>query len=55
MQKQHFAELRQTLCLYIHVVVLLRCLQKMGKVVAKLESEGQSCPTLLRTHGLVAM
>ena len=25
-QNQHFAELRQKVCLYIHVVVLLRCL-----------------------------
>ena len=51
MQNQHFAELRQKICLYIHVVVLLRCLpsldgklecfvpKEMGKAVAKLESD----------------
>ena len=53
-QNQHFAELRQNVCLYIHVVVLLRYLRylpsldeklerfvtnQMGKAVAKLESD----------------
>ena len=49
-QNQHFEELRQKVCLYIHVVVLLRYLpsldgklkdlsQKMEKAVAKLESD----------------
>ena len=28
-QNQHFAELRQNVCLYIHVVVLLRCLPSL--------------------------
>ena len=46
-QNQHFAELRQKVCLYIHVVVLLRCLQsiesfvtkKKENMIAKLESD----------------
>ena len=50
-QNQHFAELRQKNCLYIHVVVLLTCLpsldgklerfvtKKVAKVIAKLESD----------------
>ena len=49
-QNRYFAELRQKVSLYIHVVVLLRCLQrlvdtlerfvtrKMEKAVAKLKS-----------------
>ena len=32
-QNQHFSELRQKVCLYIHVVVLLRCLPSLdGKL-----------------------
>ena len=50
-QNQHFAELRQGECLYIHIVVLLRCLpsldgkldrfvtKKMQKAVANLVSD----------------
>ena len=50
-KNQHFAELRQKICLYIHVVVLLTCLpsldgklerfvtKKVAKVIAKLESD----------------
>ena len=50
-QNQHFAELRQKICLNIHVVVLLTCLpsldgklglfcnKKVAKVIAKLESD----------------
>ena len=50
-QNKHFAELRQKVCLYIHIVVLLKmfakfglqtrtfCHKKMEKAVAKLESD----------------
>ena len=50
-QNQHFAELRQKICLHIYVVVLLTCLpsldgklelffyKKVGKVIAKFESD----------------
>ena len=49
-QNQHFAVLRQNVCLYKHVVVLLRCfpsldckferfVTKMEKAVAKLRSD----------------
>ena len=49
-QNQHFAELRQKVCQYKHVVLLLRCLPsldsklerfvtKREKVIAKLESD----------------
>ena len=30
-QNQHFAELRQIICLYIHVVVLLKCWQSLDR------------------------
>ena len=50
-QNQHFAKLRQNICLYIHVVVHLTCLpsldgklerfvtKKVAKVIVKLESD----------------
>ena len=50
-QNQHFAELRQKICLHIYEVVLLTCLlsldgklesfvtKKVAKVIAKLESD----------------
>ena len=46
-QNQHFAELRQKVCLYIHVLVLQRGLPSLDgklerfveKMVAKLESD----------------
>ena len=53
-QNQHFAELRQKICLHIYVVVLLTCLpsldgklkrfitKKVAKVIAKLESDDYS-------------
>ena len=31
-QNQHLAELRQKVCLYIHAVVLLRCLEGKNKL-----------------------
>ena len=50
-QNQHFAEFRQNICIYIHVVVLLTCVpsldekierfvtKKVAKVIAKLKSD----------------
>ena len=49
-QNQHFAELRQKVCLYIHVVVLLTCLPSLdGKLERFVKKNGKSgCQTRVR-------
>ena len=47
-QNQHFAELRQNICLYIHVVVLLTCLPSLDGKRFVTKSGKSDCQTRVR-------